>query len=68
MNEKHVKGGVNEVKGRVKEEIGHATGNDSLAGEGILDRVKGKVQTAVGDLKDTVKEGIDKVLGDRKSA
>ncbi len=65
MNSKHVKGSFNEIKGKVKEEVGHATGNNKLAGEGVVDRVKGKVQNAFGDVKDAVKSGVDKVL-DRK--
>lgn len=69
MNNKHVKGAFNEVKGKIKEEVGHATGNNKMEGEGVIDRVKGKVQQGLGDLKDTVKRGVDKVLGeDHKSA
>ena len=62
MNPDHVKGSINEVKGKVKENIGHAAGAEQLEGEGIVDRVKGKVQTAIGDLKDAAKEGIDSLL------
>ena len=62
MNNNHTKGTWNEVKGRVKEEVGHATGDDKMAGEGVIDRVKGKIENAVGDVKDAVKKGIDKVL------
>ena len=62
MKSKHVKGTFNEVKGEVKEDLGHAAGNDKLAGEGVVDRAKGKVQNAFGDIKDAVKSGVDKVL------
>lgn len=62
MNANHVKGGVNDVKGRVKEEVGHAVGNDTLAGEGVLDQVKGKIQSTLGDVKDAVKGAVDRVL------
>lgn len=69
MNNEHVKGGINDVKGKVKEEIGHATGNNKLEGEGVIDRVKGKVQKTVGNVKDTVKRGVDTALGnDKKKA
>lgn len=69
MNKNHVKGSWNEVKGRVKEEVGHATGDDKLAGEGVVDRVKGKIENALGDVKDAVKRGVDKMLhSDEKRA
>lgn len=66
MNNQHVKGGINQAKGRVKEEVGHLTGNNRLAGEGVVDRIKGKVQEAVGDLKDGVKRRIDSALDDKE--
>jgi len=69
MNSKHVKGSFNQAKGKIKEEVGHATGDNKMAREGVMDRVKGKIQNGLGDLKDSVKRGVDKVLGnDRKSA
>lgn len=67
MNDKHLKGKISEITGKTKEDFGHAVGNDSLAGKGILQQVKGKVQQGLGDLKDVVKNGIDSVLN-RKSA
>ena len=63
MNDKHLKGGFNDVKGKVKEDFGHATGNSEMAGDGVLDQVKGKAQKIGGDLKDAVKRGVDTVLG-----
>lgn len=62
MNNEHVKSKVNEVKGRIKEEVGHAVGDNKLAGEGVIDRVKGKIQEGFGDVKDAVKSTVDKVL------
>ena len=62
MNNDHAKSKVNEVKGRIKEEVGHAVGDNKLAGEGVLDRVKGKIQEGLGDVKDAVKSTVDKVL------
>ena len=67
MNTEHIKGTVKQIKGRVKEEVGHKTGNDSLVGEGVIDRVKGKLQKGYGDLKDSVKRGVDNMLdGDKR--
>lgn len=69
MNEQNVKGGVNQAKGRAKEEIGHLTGNKKMEGKGILDRVKGKVQQGMGNAKDTAKRVVDTTLkqGKKKS-
>ncbi len=66
MNNEHIKGAVNTTKGKVKEEVGHFSGNDSLAGEGIIDQVKGKIQEGLGDLKDSLKKGVDSVLSNKK--
>jgi len=62
MNKSHVSGTVKEVKGKVKEEIGHVTGKEKLASEGVVDQVIGKIQQAFGDIKDRVKDAVDKVL------
>lgn len=71
MNTKHVKGSFNETKGKIKENVGHAIGDDKLASEGVVDRVKGTFQKGLGDVKDAVKKGVDTVLekiNDRRSA
>jgi uncharacterized protein YjbJ (UPF0337 family) len=39
----------------VKEVVGKVTGDSKLKGEGKADQVKGKVQNAVGGLKDTLR-------------
>lgn len=65
MNNSHVSSKVNEIKGKVKEEVGHLTGDNSLAAEGVTDRVKGKVQEKIADAKDKIKTVVDKAL-DRK--
>lgn len=67
MNNQHVKSKVNEVKGKVKQNVGHATGNERLESEGVFDQVKGKVQKGFGDLKDKIKEKVDSVLDSNKS-
>jgi len=62
MNNEHVKGEINKVKGKVKENVGHATGNSKMEREGILERVKGTIQRELGDLKDKGKEALDSFL------
>jgi uncharacterized protein YjbJ (UPF0337 family) len=37
-----------DLKGRVKDAIGGLTGNESLQGEGKMDRLKGKIQDTFG--------------------
>ncbi|EHH67216.1 stress response protein CsbD [Gluconobacter morbifer G707] len=56
-----VKGTANQVAGKVKEEVGRATDNERLEGEGVAQNIKGKAQETKGDAKDTVKRGIDKL-------
>ena len=51
-----IEGTVHEVKGAVKEKIGHATNNPNLEDEGTAEKVGGKVQKKVGE--------VEKVLGD----
>jgi uncharacterized protein YjbJ (UPF0337 family) len=40
--------------GKAKEMAGKATGDQKLKGEGAMDQAKGKVQNAVGGIKDAV--------------
>lgn len=47
--ENNLKGTGNELKGRLKDAAGGLTGDSSLQAEGKLDKLKGKVQNAVGD-------------------
>jgi uncharacterized protein YjbJ (UPF0337 family) len=46
-----IKGRIHEAKGKVKEEAGKATGNSDLRDRGIAEKVGGKVQNKVGDVK-----------------
>ena len=56
MNEDTVKGTLEELTGKVKETVGHVTGNHELEAEGKLDQAKGAVQSTVGHAKDAGKE------------
>jgi uncharacterized protein YjbJ (UPF0337 family) len=47
-------GAVDDAKGRAKEAVGDATGNDKLKSEGKVDRGKGKVKDAVDNVADKV--------------
>ena len=54
MESEHIKGAGNKVAGKVKEEIGEATGDKSLELKGKAQQAKGDAQNAVGDAKDAV--------------
>lgn len=47
-------GVVDDAKGRAKEAVGDATGNDKLKNEGKVDRGKGRVKDAVDKVADKV--------------
>ncbi len=54
MNEQRINGAVDEVVGSAKRHIGNLTGDTRTEVEGAAQQVKGKVETAVGKLKDAV--------------
>ena len=58
MHKDELKGAARDAKGSIKEAAGKATGNDKLAAEGAADRVAGKVQKGVGNLKDAAREAL----------
>ena len=60
MHKDQVKGAAKDTAGSVKEAVGKATGNDRLAAEGAGERVEGKVQKAVGSVKDAAREALKK--------
>ncbi|CDH45190.1 MAG: CsbD family protein [Candidatus Competibacteraceae bacterium] len=56
MNKQQVKGRYEEAKGKMKEVVGHITGNDDLEAEGKLQKDAGKVQAGVGDVEAEIKQ------------
>jgi uncharacterized protein YjbJ (UPF0337 family) len=44
-------GKMHEVKGKVKEKIGHAMNKPDLEGEGRAEKIAGKVQKKVGEVE-----------------
>ncbi len=59
MDKKNLEGGLDNIKGRVKETVGVAVGDRELEGEGKLDQVKGKVKDLAGDLREGIKNKLD---------
>jgi len=55
MDKDRIVGSAKEIKGKVKQVVGKAVGDAKLESEGNADRITGKVQNAIGGLKDTLK-------------
>ena len=49
-----IEGALHELKGRVKEAVGHATGNPDLEAEGTGEKLAGKAQKKIGEIKTVV--------------
>ena len=56
MDKQRIKGIANQAKGAVKEAAGKALGDAKLKTEGKTDKLKGKVQNAVGSAKDALRD------------
>lgn len=67
MNDDTIGGEGRDLGGKVKETAGNLTGDTSLQSEGLGDQVAGKLQKAVGNVRDVVGDGAaplaDKVRG-----
>jgi uncharacterized protein YjbJ (UPF0337 family) len=55
MNNEHVKGVADDIKGKAKEATGHVFGDKKLEVEGQVDQAKGAAHKTVGDIKDASK-------------
>ena len=60
MDKDRVEGSAKQVKGAVKETIGKVVGDAKLEAEGKADKTEGKVQNAIGGLKDAVRDAAKK--------
>jgi uncharacterized protein YjbJ (UPF0337 family) len=56
MDPNRIKGSAKQVKGAIKVATGKALGDAKLESEGKADKVEGKVQNAIGGLKDALKD------------
>ena len=56
MDKDRVAGSAKQVKGTIKELVGKVIGDTKLESEGKADKVEGKIQNAVGGLKDALKK------------
>jgi uncharacterized protein YjbJ (UPF0337 family) len=55
MDKDRVKGSAEQAKGAVKETAGKVLGDKKLEAEGKTGKIAGKVQNAVGGMKDAVR-------------
>lgn len=59
MNRDRIQGSAKQAGGAVKEATGKLTGDAKLQAEGKGLKTAGKIQNAVGGMKDAVKKAID---------
>lgn len=52
---------MDKIKGRVKETVGTATGNDEMRREGKRDQLSGDVKGKVDDVSDKAKDATDSI-------
>jgi len=55
MDKDRIKGSAEQAKGKVKEVAGKVLGDSKLKSEGKAYQVKGKMQNAIGGIKDTLR-------------
>jgi uncharacterized protein YjbJ (UPF0337 family) len=64
MNKSNVSGAVDQVKGKIKQGVGEAVGNQNLANSGVADQVKGAAKETWGNAKDAVNESAQRNKAD----
>jgi uncharacterized protein YjbJ (UPF0337 family) len=60
MNKDQVKGAVDQAKGTMKEAVGKTIGDTKLQAEGVVDKLTGKIESAVGGAKQTLRDVVNK--------
>jgi len=60
MNRDQLKGRVTQARGKAKEAVGKAVGNERLRTEGQIEQMGGKGQAAAGDIKRKISRKIDR--------
>ena len=55
MDKDRIAGSAKEIKGAVKQVVGKAVGDAKLEADGKAEKVEGKVQNAIGGLKDKLR-------------
>jgi uncharacterized protein YjbJ (UPF0337 family) len=58
MDKDRTAGSVKQIKGSIKEAVSKVVGDTKLQSEGKADQAEGKVQNAVGGIKDTLRDAV----------
>jgi len=61
MDKDRIEGKMDDIKGRVKRQVGEWTGDEEMQSEGTADQAKGKVQNTFGKVKDAGRDALDHV-------
>jgi len=56
MDKDRIAGAARNIKGSIKEAVGKAVGDAKLQSDGKADKVAGRIQNAIGGIKDTLRE------------
>jgi uncharacterized protein YjbJ (UPF0337 family) len=59
MDSDRIKGMGDQAKGAIKDATGKVIGDSKLQAEGKADKVKGKIENAVGGAKDAIRDAGD---------
>lgn len=60
MDQDRIEGAAKKIKGSVKEAVGKVTGDAKTEAEGNAEKNEGRIQNAVGGLKDSLREATGK--------
>jgi uncharacterized protein YjbJ (UPF0337 family) len=63
MDKDRIEGKLEDIKGRVKRQVGEWTGDEKTQAEGAAEQVKGKIQNAWGKVKDAGRDVLDQDKG-----
>jgi uncharacterized protein YjbJ (UPF0337 family) len=67
MDKDRIEGKIKDIKGRVERQVGEWTGDKDAQAEGVKDQVKGKVQNALGKIKDAGRNAMNKTKRTNKT-
>lgn len=60
MDKDRVEGKLQDIKGRIKRQVGEWTGDEETQAEGAKDQVEGKIKNAWGKVKDAGRDVLDR--------
>jgi uncharacterized protein YjbJ (UPF0337 family) len=60
VDKNRIVGSAKQVGGSIKKAVGKAIGDTKLQSEGAADQTEGKIQNAIGGLKDSIRDAVKK--------